>query len=246
MLKGKIAVVTGGGRGIGKNIAKVFANQGATVVINYRKSQAEAEAVVEEIRAAGGTCEAFKCDISVSSEVDAFFKTVVERFVRMDILVNNAGVTKDGLIMRMKDDDFNQVVDINLKGTFFCTRAASNIMMKQRYGRIVNISSVIGLIGNAGQANYAASKAGIIGLSQSVAKELATRNVTVNVVAPGFIESDMTEVLSDKVKEAILGSIPMKRMGTGEEVANAALFLASDLANYITGQVITVDGGMVM
>jgi 3-oxoacyl-[acyl-carrier protein] reductase len=246
MLTGKVAVVTGAGRGIGKAIALKLAQLGASIVINYRSSAKEAEEVISEIRSNGGKAEMVQGDVSCFEDSERIIKFAVESFGKLDILVNNAGITKDTLLLRMKEEDFSKVLDINLKGVFNCTKHASNIMLKQKSGRIINISSVIGLIGNAGQANYAAAKAGIIGFTKSVAKELGTRGITANAIAPGFITTDMTEVLSDKVKEKLLENVPLKRLGSPEDVANLAAFLASDNASYITGQVINVDGGMVM
>ena len=216
------------------------------MIINYNGSAEKAEAVKKEIEEAGGKAEAMQCNVADFDACEAFFKKVIEEFGRVDILVNNAGITKDGLMMRMSEEDFSSVIDVNLKGTFHCIRFASRQMMKQRYGRIINMSSVVGVAGNAGQVNYAASKAGVIGMTKSAAKELASRGITVNAIAPGFIETDMTSVLSDKVKEATLGQIPLGRLGQGRDIAAAAAFFASDAAGYITGQVLHVDGGMVM
>lgn len=246
MLSNKIAVVTGASRGIGKAIAKKLASLGATVIINYNGSADKAEAVKQEIITDGGQAEVMQCDVSDFSACETFFKAVIDQYGRIDILVNNAGITKDGLLMRMSEEDFAKVVDVNLKGTFNCVRFATRWMMKQRYGRIVNMASVVGVTGNAGQVNYAASKAGVIGLTKSAAKELASRGITVNAIAPGLIETDMTRVLSDKVKEEMANQIPLKRLGQAEDVAEAAAFLVSDAASYITGQVLNVDGGMVM
>ena len=244
MLNGKIAVVTGASRGIGKAIAMKFAQLGATVVINYSGSAQKAEEVKQSITADGGRAVIMQCNVADYDACEAFFKDVINQFGRIDILVNNAGITKDGLIMRMSEEDFTSVVDVNLKGTFHCIRFASRQMMKQRSGRIINMSSVVGISGNAGQINYAASKAGVIGMTKSAAKELASRGITVNAIAPGYIETDMTNVLSDKVKEETMKQIPLGRLGQTGDIAAAAAFLASDEAGYITGQVLAVDGGM--
>ena len=225
MLNGKIAVVTGASRGIGKAIAMKFAQLGATVVINYNGSAQKAEEVKQSITADGGRAVIMQCNVADYDACEAFFKDVINQFGRIDILVNNAGITKDGLIMRMSEEDFTSVVDVNLKGTFHCIRFASRQMMKQRSGRIINMSSVVGISGNAGQINYAASKAGVIGMTKSAAKELASRGITVNAIAPGYIETDMTNVLSDKVKEETLKQIPLGRMGQTEDIAAAAAFL---------------------
>ncbi|MBL4937669.1 3-oxoacyl-[acyl-carrier-protein] reductase [Clostridium sp. YIM B02515] len=246
MLTGKVAVVTGAGRGIGRAIALKLSKLGASVVINYRSSIKEAQELIDEIKSNGGNAEAVQGDVSSLEDAEKVIKFAVEKFGRLDILVNNAGITKDTLLLRMKEEDFDKVLEVNLKGVFNCTKHASAIMLKQKSGRIINISSVIGLIGNAGQANYAAAKAGIIGFTKSIAKELGGRGITVNAIAPGFISTDMTEVLSDKVKEKLLENVPLRKLGSPEDVANLAGFLASDNASYITGQVINVDGGMVM
>lgn len=246
MIKNKNAVVTGGTRGIGREIARTLAQNGANIAINYRNYSEQIEKLVEELKSFGVKVLAVKCDVSKEEEVSNFVKEVKNNFERIDILVNNAGITKDGLIIRMSEKDFNDVIDINLKGTFNTTKAVSAVMVKQRYGKIINISSVVGVTGNAGQCNYAASKAGVIGFSKSVARELAARNINVNVIAPGYINTDMTSVLPEKVKEEVLKTIPMKKIGDPKEVANLALFLSSNLSDYITGQVINVDGGMVM
>lgn len=246
MLKNKNAVVTGATRGIGREIAFTLAENGANVAINYRTLNEDVERLIEELKSYGTNIVTVKCDISDEEEVKNFIAESKKQLGSIDILINNAGITKDGLLMRMKEKDFSDVLDVNLKGTFITTREAASIMMKQRHGKIINISSVVGVIGNAGQCNYAASKAGVIGFSKSVARELASRNITVNVVAPGFINTDMTGVLPEKVKESMLQGIPLKRIGEPKDIANAVLFLASDLSNYITGQVINVDGGMVM
>ena len=214
--------------------------------MNYRNLNSEVEDLINEIKSFGVDALAIKCDVSITEEVDNFVKEVKSHYNTIDILVNNAGITKDGLILRMKEEDFNDVLDVNLKGTFNTTKSVSSIMVRQKYGKIINISSVVGIAGNAGQCNYAASKAGVIGFSKSVARELASRNINVNVVAPGYINTDMTKNLPDKVKEEIIKSIPMKKIGDPKEVANLVLFLSSNLSDYITGQVINVDGGMVM
>ena len=246
MLEGKIALVTGASRGIGRQIAKTLAAKGATVIVNYNGSAAKAEEAVQEIREAGGIAEAVQCNVSDFNSSKEMLDGIVAKYGRLDILVNNAGITRDNLVMKMSEEDFDAVIQTNLKGVFNCIHHISRQMLKQRSGRIINISSVSGVLGNAGQANYAASKAGIIGLTKSAAKELASRGITVNAIAPGFIKTDMTDVLSDKVKENIAASIPMGSMGTTEDVAKAAAFLASDGARYITGQVLRVDGGMAM
>ena len=246
MLQGKTALVTGASRGIGKAIALKLAAAGANVVVNYRSSIDAVKEVVAEIEALGAKALAVQGDVSDFAAVEKLMEEVVAHFGSIDILVNNAGITKDTLLLRMKEEDFDTVIDINLKGAFNCIKHASKYMLKQKSGKIINISSVIGQVGNAGQMNYAASKAGILGMTKSAAKELAPRGITVNAVAPGFIETDMTDVLSDKVKEGILSNIPLKTLGKPEDVANAVAFLASSEANYITGQVINIDGGMVM
>ncbi len=246
MLKGKIAVVTGAGRGIGRAIALQFAEYGAKVVVNYRNSIAQVEELLTAIKNAGGDAFAVRADISKEEEAKDLIKAAVEHYGRVDILVNNAGITRDNLLMRMTEEEFDSVMDINLKGTFFCLKHAASVMLKQRSGRIINISSVVGLTGNVGQTNYAASKAGVIGMTKTAARELASRGITVNAVAPGFIQTDMTDVLPDKIKEANIASIPLKRFGTAGDIAGAVSFLASEAANYITGQVLQVDGGMVM
>lgn len=246
MLKDKCAIITGGGRGIGKAIALKLAEAGANIVINYRNSEKEAIELVNEIEAKGAQALLVQADISSFEQCDKLIKSAQERFGKIDILVNNAGITKDTLLLRMKEEDFDKVIQTNLKGTFNCIKHCSAVMLRQKYGRIINISSVIGLVGNAGQANYAASKAGIIGLTKAVAKELGSRGITVNAVAPGFIDTDMTEVLSEKIKDSLMDNIPLKRLGNPSDVANLVAFLASDEAGYITGQVINVDGGMVM
>lgn len=246
MLKGKIAMVTGASRGIGKAIALKLADLGASIALNYRTHNEDIDKLAKEIEDKNVKVLLVQGDVSDFDQCSDMIKKVNNELGRIDILVNNAGITKDGLLMRMKEEDFDKVIDINLKGTFNCIKHVTPIMMKQREGRIINLSSVIGLVGNAGQANYAASKAGIIGLTKSVAKEIGSRGVTVNAIAPGFIKTDMTEVLSDKVKASIQDNIPLRRLGEAEDVAELVAFLSSDKAGYITGQVINVDGGMVM
>ena len=246
MLKDKVAIVTGGTRGIGRAIALKLADQGANIVINYRNSDKEAEELKAILEEKGLKVLTVKCDISNFEDSKNLMDKCKEVFGKIDILVNNAGITKDTLIMRMKEEDFDNVIDVNLKGTFNCAKHASAIMLKQRFGKIINMTSVVGIAGNAGQVNYSASKAGVIGLTKSLAKELGSRGITVNAVAPGFINTDMTASLSEKVKEEASKNIPLKRLGDPEDVANLVGFLASDAANYITGQVINVDGGMVM
>lgn len=246
MLEGKVAVVTGASRGIGREVALTLAKYGADVVVNYNGSEEKAKEVVAEIEKQGRKAIAIKASVSSMDEVSQMIEETVEKFGKIDILVNNAGITKDNLVLKMTEDDFDAVIDTNLKGTFLCMKQVYRLMMKQRYGRIINMSSVIGVSGNAGQVNYAASKAGVIGMTKSLARELGTRGVTVNAIAPGFIETEMTDVLPDKVKQEIEGQIPLKRMGQVQDVAEAVVFLASDKAGYITGQVLHVDGGMVM
>ncbi|MDD2581408.1 MAG: 3-oxoacyl-[acyl-carrier-protein] reductase [Desulfuromonadaceae bacterium] len=245
MMKGQVALVTGASRGIGQAISLKLAAEGIFVVVTAT-SEVGAEATVAAITAQGGAAQAVKLDVTNSSEVEALFKKIVSEYGRLDILVNNAGITKDGLMMRMKDNDWDSVIDTNLKGSFICLREASKIMTKARYGRVVNISSVVGEMGNPGQANYCASKAGLFGLTKSAARELAKRNITVNAVAPGFIETDMTAVLPEKGREALLQNIPMERLGSVDDVAYAVCFLISPQAGYITGQVLSVNGGMYM
>ncbi len=244
-LKEKVALITGGARGIGFEIATVFAENGANVIIGDINEEILVEAV-NKLKSFGVEAAGYKLDVSDYESCEDFIKKAIDKFGRIDILVNNAGITRDNLIMRMKVEDFDRVISINLKGTFNCTKAVIRQMMKQRSGKIINIASVIGLMGNAGQANYAASKAGVIGLTKSTAKEVASRNINVNAIAPGYIKTEMTEVLPDEVKSKMLETIPLSRPGTPRDVANAALFLASEYSSYITGQVIVVDGGMVM
>jgi len=241
----KVAFITGGAQGIGREIAQSFADHGAHIVIGDIKEDSLKDAV-EELRHQGTETEGYILDVSDLRSCEGVAKKAIDKFGRIDILVNNAGINRDNLLLRMSEEEFDRVIQINLKGTFNCTKIVSRFMMKQRFGRIINIASVIGLIGNAGQVNYAASKAGIIGVTKSVAKELGSRNVTVNAIAPGFIKTEMTDVLPEEVKAKMLESIPLKRPGTAKDVADAALFLASDYASYITGQVLVVDGGMVM
>ena len=246
MAEKKVAVVTGASRGIGRAIALELGRRGNFVVVNYNGSAEKAEAVKQEIQAAGGEACAMQCDVSDYGACEAFMKDVIKEYKRIDILVNNAGVTRDGLLMQMKEEDFDAVVDTNLKGAFHTIRFAARQMLKQRSGRIINLSSVVGLRGNGGQVNYSASKAGIIGLTKSAAKELASRGITVNAIAPGFIETEMTAVLPEETKAATLKEIPLQKFGKPEDVAQAAAFLASEEAAYITGQVLCVDGGMAM
>ncbi|HIT63217.1 MAG TPA: 3-oxoacyl-[acyl-carrier-protein] reductase [Candidatus Ventrimonas merdavium] len=246
MVTDKIAVVTGASRGIGREIAKTLAAKGATVIVNYNGSAAKAEEVVKEIEEAGGKAEAVQCNVSEFAKAGELMDYVVKKYGRVDILVNNAGITRDNLLMKMSEEDFDAVINTNLKGAFNCIKQISRQMLKQKSGRIVNISSVSGVMGNAGQVNYSASKAGVIGMTKAVARELASRGITCNAVAPGFIVTEMTDVLADSVKEAVTGQIPMKKFGETKDVANLVAFLASDEAAYITGQVICVDGGMAM
>ena len=245
-LTGRVAIVTGASRGIGKAVAQALAAEGATVIINYNGSAEAAEAVAADIRSQGGMAEAVKCNVADFAESEAFVKAVTEKYGRVDILVNNAGITRDNLIVRMTEEEFNAVLDTNLKGAFHMIRHLTKTFMKQRYGKIINISSVSGVMGNAGQVNYSASKAGVIGMTKAVAREMATRGITCNAVAPGFIVTEMTDVLSDTIKENITNQIPMRRFGQTKDVANLVAFLASEEAGYITGQVVGVDGGMAM
>lgn len=245
-LKGKTAVVTGSGRGLGKAIALKLAQMGANIVLNDIPASDAIDATAEEFKAAGYNVAVTKGDVRSTEDVEVMVKAAVDTFGSLDILVNNAGITKDMLMIKMSEKDWDDVLDINLKGAFLCTKAAARIMMKQRSGKIINIASIVGVMGNAGQANYSASKAGLIGLTKSTAKEFASRNITCNAVAPGFIQSKMTDMLPEKVRETYLNSIPLSRFGTPEDVANVIGFLASDASNYVTGQVIHIDGGLVM
>jgi 3-oxoacyl-[acyl-carrier protein] reductase len=246
-LSGKVALITGSARGIGKAIALELANHGAKIVINDILPKNEIDKTLEEIRKSDDQAIGIRADITIFKEVESMVKEILNKFGKIDILVNNAGIIRDSLLIRMKEEDWDAVININLKGTFNCSKTVAKYMMRQKSGgKIVNISSVIGLVGNIGQANYAASKAGIIGLTKSIAKELALRNINVNAIAPGFIETDMTKRLSEKVRKDLQQQIPLKRLGTVKDIAKVVYFLVSDNANYITGQVINVDGGMVM
>jgi 3-oxoacyl-[acyl-carrier protein] reductase len=245
-LEGKAALVTGASRGIGKEIALELARQGANVAVNFSGSEAKANEVVDEIKALGREAFAVKCDVSNSEEVAAMVKDTIDNFGKLDILVNNAGITRDNLLMRMKEEEWDDVININLKGVFLCTKAVTRQMMKQRQGRIINIASVVGVSGNPGQANYVAAKAGVIGLTKTAAKELASRNITVNAVAPGFITTDMTDKLSEEVKAEMLKQIPLARLGEPKDIAKITAFIASDDSAYMTGQTLNVNGGMVM
>lgn len=245
-LEGKVAVVTGASRGIGRAIALKLADEGAKVIVNYSGSQAKAEEVVAAIQEAGGEALAVQASVAKSDEVAALMDVAVKTFGSLDILVNNAGITRDNLLMRMKENEWDDVMDTNLKGVFLCTKAVTRQMMKQRAGRIINISSIVGVAGNAGQANYVAAKAGVIGLTKTTAKELASRNILVNAIAPGFIETEMTAELPEDLKQGMLTQIPLAKLGQPEDIAKAVAFLASDDANYMTGQTLHIDGGMVM
>ena len=242
----KVALITGGSRGIGKKVAEEFAKHGYDLVINYVSDNTNLEELENDFKSLGAKALFVKTDVTNFEDCSNMVNKAIEEYGRIDVLVNNAGITKDSLLIRMKEEDFDKVININLKGTFNVTKNVVPFMIKQKEGKIINISSVVGVVGNAGQANYSASKAGIIGFTKTLAKELASRNIRVNAVAPGFIQTDMTSVLNDSVKENINNQIPLKRMGTAEEVANVVYFLADDVSSYITGQVINVDGGMVM
>ena len=246
LFEDKVALVTGASRGIGRAIALQLAAEGAKIAINFAGNTAKAEEVKSEIESAGGSAMLVQADVADIQAVDEMVQKVVDAYGKIDILVNNAGITRDNLLMRMKPDDFDNVINTNLKGVFNCMKSVTKIMMKQRSGRIVNMASIVAITGNAGQTNYAAAKAGIIGFSKSAAKEFASRGITINVVAPGFIDTDMTAVIPDKIKDEMLKCIPLSRMGTADDVAQAVKFLVSDQASYITGQVLRVDGGMSM
>lgn len=245
-LENKVALVTGGSRGIGREIALELARNGANVVITYVNNEEKANEVIDEIKSMGVKALAIKADVSKESDVQRMIEKVEEEFNSVDILVNNAGITKDNLLIRMKEEEWDEVMNVNLKGTFLCTKAVARMMMKKRYGKIINITSVVGITGNIGQGNYSASKAGIIGFTKSIARELASRGIRVNAIAPGFIETDMTEVLNEDIKNAMLKSIPLGTFGKPKDIANTVLFLASSKSDYITGQVINVNGGMFM
>ena len=242
----KVAFITGATRGIGRAIALELAKEGYNIALNYRTENEALENLKKEISEIGVECYPVQGDVSKAEDSERMTKEIIEHFEQIDVLVNNAGITKDNLILRMKEEEFTDVINVNLLGTFNITKNVIKYMTKKRYGKIINLSSVVGISGNAGQSNYAASKAGIIGFTKSIAKELASRNITANAVAPGFIQTDMTNVLKDEIKEAIEGTIPLKRLGTAEDVAKVVKFLASDESSYITGQVINVDGGMLM
>ncbi len=245
-LTGKVAIVTGASRGIGRAVALELAKNGAKVVVNYAGNESLAVAVVNEIKLIGSDAIAVQCDVTNADAVTRMIETAIEKFGSCDILVNNAGITRDTLIMRMKEDDWDDVINTNLKGVFLCTKAVSRQMMKQRSGRIINIASIVGVAGNPGQANYVAAKAGVIGLTKTTALELAPRGITVNAVAPGFIETDMTDKLTEEAKQQMLSRIPLMRFGKPEDIANIVLYLASEDASYMTGQTVHVDGGMIM
>ena len=244
MLENKVALVTGASRGIGKEIALSLAKEGAAVILNYNGSKEKAESAAEEIRAAGGKEETYQCNVSDFEACGAMIQDLIKQYGKIDILVNNAGITRDGLLMKMSEEDFDAVLGTNLKGAFNTIRHMSRYFLKQKCGKIINISSVSGILGNAGQANYSASKAGVIGLTKSVARELASRGINVNAIAPGFIATDMVEAMTEDAKAKMTDAIPLKRIGTTKDIANMAVFLASDASDYITGQVFAVDGGM--
>lgn len=245
-LSDKIALVTGGGRGIGRAICRELAGRGATVIVNYNRSAAAADDVVARIEAAGGTAQSIQADVSDEQQVVAMFKAIIAEYGTIDILVNNAGVTRDNIIMMMKPADFDDVIETNLRSCWLCCKSAARTMMRKRSGSIINITSVVGIAGNGGQTNYAASKAGIIGLTKSLAKEVAARGIRVNALAPGFVDTEMTADLGDEIRQKAIEAIPLGRMGAPEDISKAVAFLASDEATYITGQTLVVDGGMVM
>lgn len=246
LLKDKVAIVTGSSRGIGSATAVKFAEHGADLVINYNSDHENAQKTAKKVRELGRNAIVVQANVAEAEDAKKLIKNAIKEYDRIDILVNNAGITKDGLLLRMKEEDFNKVVDVNLKGTFNCTKQAIRYMMKQRFGKIVNLSSVVGLMGNAGQSNYAASKAGVVGFTKAIAREVSKRGINVNAVAPGYIDTDMTEELPKKVKEEMLDNIPLNRFGKAEDVANVIMFLVSPLASYINGQTINIDGGMLM
>ncbi|MBE6185373.1 3-oxoacyl-[acyl-carrier-protein] reductase [Heyndrickxia ginsengihumi] len=246
MLENKVVLVTGGSRGIGREIALEFAKNGADVIVNFAGNADRAETVVSEIKAIGQEAIAIQADVSNADDVQQLFKAAIEKFGKIDILVNNAGITRDNLLMRMKEAEWDDVINTNLKGVFLCTKAATRPMMKQRSGKIINITSIVAISGNPGQANYVAAKSGVIGLTKTSARELASRGITVNAIAPGFITTDMTDTLTEEIKQEMLKQIPLARFGEPKDIAKVALFLASDAADYLTGQTIHVDGGMVM
>ncbi len=246
ILENKVVLVTGGSRGIGREIALEFAKNGADVIVNFAGNADRAETVVSEIKAIGQEAIAIQADVSNADDVQQLFKAAIEKFGKIDILVNNAGITRDNLLMRMKEAEWDDVINTNLKGVFLCTKAATRPMMKQRSGKIINITSIVAISGNPGQANYVAAKSGVIGLTKTSARELASRGITVNAIAPGFITTDMTETLTEEIKQEMLKQIPLARFGEPKDIAKVALFLASDAADYLTGQTIHVDGGMVM
>lgn len=246
MLKGKIALVTGASRGIGREIALELAAEGATVIVNYNGSKDSADEIVDTIIGNGGAAESFGCSVADFVKTEEMIQYIIKSYGALDILVNNAGITKDGLLMKMSEADYDDVLDINLKGTFNCIKHVSRQMLKQKSGRIINMSSVVGIAGNMGQVNYSASKAGIIGITKSAAKELGSRGITVNAIAPGYIDTEMTQSLSDSVKEKVLEQIPLRRMGNTKDIAQMVVFLTSEKGSYITGQVISIDGGMNM
>ncbi|MBG9773660.1 3-oxoacyl-ACP reductase [Brevibacillus laterosporus] len=246
MLEGKVALITGASRGIGRAIALKYAEAGANIIVNYSGNEAKAQETVADIEKLGREAIMIRANVGNTEEAENMVKEALERFGKIDILVNNAGITRDNLLMRMKESEWDEVINVNLKGVFNMTKALTRPMMKQRGGSIINITSVVGVLGNAGQANYVAAKAGVIGLTKTTARELASRNIKVNAIAPGFVDTDMTDVLSEDVKSGILAQIPFNRLGSADEISNVALFLASDASSYMTGQTLHVDGGMYM